>query len=381
MSFFTLVFAVLAFAVLWAVMMAEMRKKSRQQRAALMSLGSRDTYERLSDYEPFDKYLIISNVILFLLAWGAYILGEWWGWWGVFGTLSALLLFATFYPFLLNFEGVVARFKPSRRKAAVGGTILIAAAAVLFCARADWLARLAEEEHIRAEKARVAAEKTAAKTFVRHRRPWRPGRGVAEGAAGPMLGWLAVETYISIDRDYERELEAKKGASRQIPIKVVLLNNSFEDAPLDTATQGKAAAGGQRLWRVWVTRGGSTVVLREFTGAAMESRTVFMPTERADFTIDWDGRDVGGSLVPEGSYEVHLLSAPLAATGARIDARVEFRIKDEGPRVVSRSEPDPAVEWPTSMLKRHRLFDEMNRTSIIQRQFQSLQRQMQRLSR
>ncbi len=229
-------------------------------------------------------------------------------------------------------------------------------AAILLGVGAAWSIN-ADVRSSRMKQIAEKEEKAAAVVILEERRPWVAGRGVAEAASGPFLIWFTLPPGVSVDTERERQLEKHGRADRLIPVDVVVLNNSFGDAELDPASCGG------RLWRAWVTRQGSEEALAEWSAAWPGERARFEPARRADFPVDWDGRDRAGTLLPPGEYAAHLEAA--AARGGQ-PARTElaFSIRDDGPIAVE----SPATSWPRQMIQNQQLMDQMRRNmEMLQR--------------
>jgi hypothetical protein len=255
---------------------------------------------------------------------------------------------------------------PTFARAAHTMTIGLLVAALGYLAFRDaWIWR-SERAAIAARQQEQEAQQAAALAIENAKRPWQPGPGVAEAGGGPMLVWLAVPPSVPVQEEYEKRLEQNGRAERLIPLDVVVLNNSFHDAALDTA------ANGGRLWKAWVTRDNSAGSFTEWTADWPEGKAVFYPARRADFAIDWDGRDRSGQLVPAGDYTVHLETAPILPDGNSARLQAVCRIYEAGAVVVE----SPATAFPKQILQDQQLFEQMRRnTEMLQRlQFDSLRR-------
>jgi hypothetical protein len=210
----------------------------------------------------------------------------------------------------------------------------------------------------------VAEEKSAADVIRDERRPWHAGPGVTEAATGPFLVWFTLPSRILVDLEGEKPVEKSGMAERRVPVDVVILNNSFEDAELDVKSCGG------RLWRAWVTRAGSGEALAEWSAPWPGEKALFQPARRADFPVDWNGRDGTGTLLPPGEYVAHLEAASHAGEEAPVRAERAFSIVDAGPVSVE----SPVTSWPRQMLENQRLLDQMRRNiDMMQRmQFDAL---------
>lgn len=207
-----------------------------------------------------------------------------------------------------------------------------------------------------------APSPTFADLLARSRTHWETGGGVAEGTAGPLIGWLAIEPMIEVDWIYEQDHRAT--ARRSIPLRVVLLNNSFTDAEV-------AAAADTALWQVTITAVPSGEVIRTWDAPENAARRAFSPTERRDFRILWDGRNRAGDLVAPGPYVAQLTVASVNAEPAAIEIDVEFTIEDAGPIVVVKEDPQTAIiRQMEQNLKASQILDAGLREMERQRQFQ-----------
>lgn len=233
-------------------------------------------------------------------------------------------------------------------------------AAVLLAAGAAWSINN-DFRAMKQGRVIIEEEKSAADVIRGERRPWRAGPGVAEVSTGPFLVWFAMPSRVSVDLEHEARI---KEASRLIPIDVVILNNSFGDAEMSVKSCGG------RLWRAWVTPQGSEKVLAEWSAPWPEEKALFEPARRAQFPVDWDGRDLAGNLLPPGEYSAHLEAAPGTPQESPVRADLSFSIRDEGPVTVE----SVSTSWPRQMIENQRLLDQMRRNiDMMQRmQFDAL---------
>lgn len=196
-----------------------------------------------------------------------------------------------------------------------------------------------------------AVREITAEEMRRHRNDWGLVPGVAEARVGAAIGWVAVDPHIYIDWVYEKQLG--NNAERSIPLRVVLLNNSFTNVILDSRDNN--------LWRAWVTRAGSDRVLREWTQSALEKDKIQLyPAQRLDFVIDWNGRDESGALIGPGTYEIHLETAVVESEGHSIRALAQTHLDDTGPDV--KIIRDPIVEYVERAIEHQKLSDMMRKS-------------------
>jgi hypothetical protein len=178
-----------------------------------------------------------------------------------------------------------------------------------------------EAEERRRQEALAALEKKAADELKAARRTWNPGSGVVELQAGKLLAWLAVTPEVSVDWAYEQELAA--GATRRIPVQLVMLNNSFEDL---------APKGGSAAWRIEVRRGGQAIAAWRQDADLFER--VFAPAEKRQIDIQWDGRSTSGALAAPGDY---LVAASLEGIPGTLEMKLQ--IVDKGPEEIVERDP------------------------------------------
>jgi hypothetical protein len=164
-------------------------------------------------------------------------------------------------------------------------------------------------------------EAKLAQEITELRRPWSadPDRGVTELKMGRLTVWLAAAPRIDIDAEYERELGEK--AQREVPIRVVFLNDSF--MPVTTEA---APALTPLHWSVKIqdADGG---VLREWRIEPADPRAL-QPAERRDYQVAWDGCDGSGTLAPPGDYAVAI---EVETAQGRAAQSLPLRIMDAGP--------------------------------------------------
>jgi hypothetical protein len=201
--------------------------------------------------------------------------------WGMVTTIAGLIGLCIFV------RGVVSRF--SERFVTSGlplilvlcaGTWYFNNAAEIDLGRQDALkhakAKATEDEQIFVEKIRQA------------RTSWTPEQGVNEFAvAGTVVGWLAVAPKVQVDTEYEADLGPK--AERLVPIRIVMLNNSYRDADLPST-------GNDSIWRLEV-RDSSEQTISQWRVDVGLGDHVLGPAERREFQIPWDGRTTSGNLV------------------------------------------------------------------------------------
>jgi hypothetical protein len=298
-------------------------------------------------------------LVLFAGAWLSY--DYLWRW------LATVLLFVAGMVLFQFIEGYLVHFDIRSKENRVFGLLVMVTVPLLYLSsQADFReieqSRLAGAPPRKEPQAReaVVAEHVAVESIRKEQTFWRPGWDVSEAGAGPVLAFLAAVETVSIDWDYEMQLEQTDGASRRIPIKVVLLNNSFEDVRL-AALSGQAISGRDEhwLWRVWITRQGSGRVVREWVRELPAPETLLFPIEKAEFDFDWDGRDDAGRLVPQGEYGLRLRTASVLPECLEVEITREIRIVDAGP--VEIYKPDPALERLRAVERQRRLLEDMHR--------------------
>ncbi|HTQ78787.1 MAG TPA: hypothetical protein VMM92_02240 [Thermoanaerobaculia bacterium] len=171
-----------------------------------------------------------------------------------------------------------------------------------------------------AREERRAQNEAAAITLRQARRAWVPGEGVTEAAAGPLRSWLAIQPVVPLDWDFEQTAEHPR---REIPIRSVLLNNSYAAVTL-------APSPGEPWWRVWITEetGGATVAA--WQPEPFEEPSL-LPADRREWRLLWDGRDArpaqGNALLPPGPYAVH---SEVAGPAGLLQTKLNFALEDQG---------------------------------------------------
>jgi hypothetical protein len=240
--------------------------------------------------------------------------------WGMVTTIAGLIGLCIFV------RGVVSRF--SERFVTSGlplilvlcaGTWYFNNAAEIDLGRQDALkhakAKATEDEQIFVEKIRQA------------RTSWTPEQGVNEFAvAGTVVGWLAVAPKVQVDTEYEADLGPK--AERLVPIRIVMLNNSYRDPDLPST-------GNDSIWRLEV-RDTSVQIISQWRVDVGLGDHVLGPAERREFQIPWDGRTTSGNLAGPGRYSVSLQPE---ATGSSASTKATIEIEDAGP-IVSMQQSD-----------------------------------------
>lgn len=218
------------------------------------------------------------------------------------------------------------------------------------------------------EQLLAGAKKAALEEFTRLRVKRDPSvfqdDGVKEAHTGPLYAWLALKQVISVDWEYEVQLENEMKAQRTIPLRIAILNNQFQPTGLVAIKLSNEFVDGENqsaLWLAWISRQNDRKVLAYFSHLITEEHQLFSPGERADFTVTWDGRDYHGQLLPPDNYTVHLQTAGLDDTREPARLAVNFAIRDDGPVVTVI--PDPASELMRNM-ERNRELQQM------QQQFQ-----------
>lgn len=221
---------------------------------------------------------------------------------------------------------------------------------------------------------RVEAQRRAVAAVEKQRTYWRPGRDVSQAATGRILGYLAAADYVPIDWEYELELEKTQPVPRRIPIKVVLLNNSFEDVNL-TAMSGWTSSLKDEywLWRVWVTPNDSSRVIREWAKEVSGKRILLSPMQKVESVFDWDGRDHEGKLMPAGNYLLHLETATALTDDSPLEMTRAITIEDAGPEVVYQA--DPHMERLRQQERWNTIFRDMQQSMSQNWQSQSMFRQ------
>ena len=171
----------------------------------------------------------------------------------------------------------------------------------------------------RAQEAAKAEEQEFVEKIRLARTSWTPEPGVQEfRVTDTVVGWLALDPKLEVDAEYEATLGAK--AKRLIPIRVVMLNNSYEDARLPRTPDGS-------VWRIEARNPADQVVGRWSIDVGLGD-SVIGPAERREFQIPWDGRTAQGDLVAPGNYVVSLRPD---AEGIAVSAKSTITITDAGP--------------------------------------------------
>lgn len=203
----------------------------------------------------------------------------------------------------------------------------------IWVRRGAWLAALAasvalfhfpdqEAERLAGEQAAARARQAQLAQELRAlRKPWSadPDQGVAELASGRMKVWLAATPRVEIDAEYEDELGAD--AQREIPIRIVFLNDSFQSVTTEAAPGLTPVS-----WTVEV-RDGDGASLRSWEVAENTPRPL-QPAERRDYELAWDGRDDDGDLVPAGDYTIAL---SVVTPSGSAEQTLPVAIVDAGP--------------------------------------------------
>ncbi len=193
--------------------------------------------------------------------------------------------------------------------------------ALVLMAATTYFAYGAAERVVIAEDLIKKREAQAAGAIAELRKPWHadPSGGVVEMAFDRLKVWLAADTPVEIDAEYERELG--EGAHREVPIRITFLNDSF------LSVTGGAERGLAPLnWSVKV-RNGNSGVLRSWDMKEAEPRAL-QPAERRDYQISWDSRDAKGDLLAAGDYTILLEVTTAEGQEAR---ELPFKIRDSGP--------------------------------------------------
>jgi hypothetical protein len=225
------------------------------------------------------------------------------------------------------------------------------------------------EELIETQR-REEAELVVAAIINEQKTHWSPRGEVAEASLGKLLCWFAIEREILIDWAYERERGLL--ARRVIPIRIVLLNNSFSYISSKTQKEGP-------FWRGWITRNGSEETVAKWEQSNAGSEISFTPTERREFTILWDGRNLYGDLLEPGSYVAHAVIYMSSNDNARMEMSVPFRIVDAGPEVIV--EEDPIVKWTRDHERLNESLRGMAENMRQHEQWETLRRSLERMTR
>ncbi len=178
------------------------------------------------------------------------------------------------------------------------------------------------------EKLRENSLRDFARIVQKGRKGWTPGPGVGEATAGALVAWATIESQIEVDAEHERWLG--RHCSREIPIHLILLNNSYR--PLDITL------GNENLWQVRILDSDSNV-LRQWEFKPGGSMVTLAAAGRERFEMTWDGRDEEGKLLEAGTYAVHFQVLGNRPSGKPSKGHVVFEIINAGPMVI--------VEGPT----------------------------------
>lgn len=253
--------------------------------------------------------------------------------------------------------------------AALAGAALIARTAYH---RAEdmhyWQNLEAERSARRAQFARESEERQARQLReLRHFWAADPARGVAEANRGALRMWLAASPKIEIDADEEESLGAR--AQREVPLRLVWLNDSFLPATPDTELELTPLG--------WVMQirdaGGELLRAWEYT---VSDPHALQPAERRDFKVTWDGRDGNGRFAPPGSYEV---TVELSFPDDTMTGRLALDIIEAGPIVIVEEDPlTRTIRQQQEMMRWHQTLEEGMRLLDQQRAWQM---QMQRWPR
>jgi hypothetical protein len=134
-----------------------------------------------------------------------------------------------------------------------------------------------------------------------------------------LAGWRSA-LKCKVDTEYEADLGPK--AERLVPISIVMLNSSYQDADLPSTENNS-------IWRLEV-RDSSQQIIGQWRLDVGLGDHVLGPAERREFQIPWDGRTTSGNLVGPGRYSVSLQPE---ATGSSASTKATIEIEDAGPIV------------------------------------------------
>jgi len=234
--------------------------------------------------------------------------------WGMVTTIAGLIGLCIFV------RGVVSRFSD---RFVTSGLPLI----LVLCAGTWYFNNAAEidlgrQDALKQAKAKANEDEQKFIEKIRQARTsWTPEQGVNEFViSGTVVGWLAVAPKVQVDTEYEADLGPK--AERLIPIRIVMLNNSYRDAVLPST-------GSDSIWRLEV-RDSSEQIIAQWRVDVGLGDHVLGPAERREFQIPWDGRTTSGNLVGPGRYSVSLQPE---ATGSSASTKATIEIEDAGPIV------------------------------------------------
>lgn len=209
----------------------------------------------------------------------------------------------------------------------------------------------AEETAIKEREAQLA------QAISELRKPWRAdaASGVAELVVGRLTIWLAADPRIEVDAEYERDLGAD--ARRDIPIRVVFLNDTF------LPVTPEAASGLTPLrWAVEVRRAaGETLRAWPVEESAAHA---LQPAERRDYQLSWDGRDDSGALLVPGEYEIAINVTTAAGDAQEV---LPVHIVDSGPIDIVEVDAttqyirnqEAMMRWSQTLQEGTRLLDQM----------------------
>ncbi len=289
---------------------------------------------------------------------GGFFLFGWGPWWG--GGLAVLGVIGVVGTLAEMFDraGGQSGWKSAIRWLAAG-----ALAVMLWTTVGNRVERGRREAALKARAAEQSQAAHAAADLIRRTRPaWQLQEGVTEVQSGPLLAWLSVPPRIAIDWSFEQELGA--AADRQISVRATLFNESFEQMALEPTADP--------MWRVDVLAPGGNV-LAAWTDTPQREGGSFVPAERRDYVVVWNGRLRDGQLAPPGTYRARLTTWVPAGAAGPLTAESPFELADEGP-VVENAGPDPVRAWQRSieqMLEFDRRNAEIFRVQQMQREMDS----------
>lgn len=213
-------------------------------------------------------------------------------------------------------------------------------------------------EHWEAEQTAIKErEAQLAQAINELRKPWRAdtASGVAELSLDRLTIWLTAAHSIEVDTEYENELGTT--ARREIPIRVVFLNDTF------LPVTPEAAAGLTPMhWAVEV-QNAAGATLRAWPVEESAPRAL-QPAERRDFQLTWDGRDADGGLLAPGDYAI-AIKVNTAAGDAQ--QTLPVRIVDSGPLEIVEVDAttqyirnqEAMMRWHQTLQEGMRLLDQM----------------------
>jgi hypothetical protein len=186
-----------------------------------------------------------------------------------------------------------------------------------------------------------------------------PTRGVAEANRGALRMWLAVSPKIEIDAPEEKSLGAR--AQREVPLRVVWLNDSF--LPVTPDTEAELTPLGWML-QIRDAQGG---LLRAWEHTVSDPHAL-QPAERRDFKVTWDGRDGNGHLAAPGNYEV---TVDVGFPDDTMTSHLSVEIEDAGEIVIVEEDPmTRTIRQQQEMMRWHRTLEEGMRLLDQQRAWQ-----------